>query len=310
MGRNWQPAPNANSGLTCNLQLATGGGMYWRPRRSHRQSFTVPPHQQRPTDLHMADAKTITPLSATMTHAVMTVRPYELYMLVLSVVSLIVLAADTLWSFHPQTHAVLSYSDTLLCVLFMADFVRSFTRAPNRARYLFRSGWLDLLSSIPTFGILRLGRLSRIARIIRLFRAMRSFRAVGLILSQHKRESALLAAGTVCLLMTIFASVAILQFEQHPDSNIRTAGDAIWWAFATVTTDGYGDHFPVTLEGRLTAAMLMAAGVGLFGTLSGLVASWFLHEKEEADSDQLAALTTEVASIRQLMEEGRTVRQR
>jgi voltage-gated potassium channel len=252
----------------------------------------------------MAEARVITPLSTTLTHAVAIARPYEFYMLVLSLVSLIVLAADTLWSFNPQTHAVLSYADTLLCILFIADFVRSFVLAPNRTRYFLRGGWLDLLSSIPTVGILRLGRLSRIARIIRLFRAMRSFRAIGQTLSRHKRESALLAAGTVCLLMTIFASVAILQFEQHPDSNIRTAGDAIWWAFATVTTVGYGDHFPVTLEGRLTAAMLMAAGVGLFGTLSGLVASWFLHERDEGDSDQLVALTEEVALLRRSIEGG------
>ncbi len=308
MGRNWQRLRNANSELAHKLRLAGGESTGGYLGVIDNVSGAVSPARAIRHSL-MANSPTIAPLSVTMTHGVATVRPYELYMLVLSVVSLIVLAADTLWSFNPQTHAVLSYSDTLLCVFFMGDFVRSVVRAPDRGRYLLRSGWLDLLSSIPTVGILRLGRLSRIARIIRLFRAMRSFRAIGLTLSRHKRESALLAAGTVCLLMTIFASVAILQFEQHPDSNIRTAGDAIWWAFATVTTVGYGDHFPVTLEGRLTAAMLMAAGVGLFGTLSGLVASWFLHERDEEDSGQLAALTAEVVSIRRLIEESRSVRQ-
>jgi voltage-gated potassium channel len=47
----------------------------------------------------------------------------------------------------------------------------------------------------------------------------------------------------------------------------------------------------VTLEGRLVAAILMAAGVGLFGTLSGIVALWFLHRDEEdtdANTAQLA----------------------
>ena len=36
------------------------------------------------------------------------------------------------------------------------------------------------------------------------------------------------------------------------------------------------DRFPVTPEGRIVAAMLMTASVGLFGTFSGYVASWFL----------------------------------
>jgi len=42
------------------------------------------------------------------------------------------------------------------------------------------------------------------------------------------------------------------------------------WAVSTMTTVGYGDRFPITSEGRFVAMFLMAAGVGAFGTLSGL----------------------------------------
>jgi len=244
-------------------------------------------------------------ITTTLAYEVATVRPYELYVLIISVVSLVVLAVDALWRLTPATHQVLGFADTALCALFFLDFLRSFARSPNRRRYFFRTGWLDLVSSFPAIGYLRLGRLSRIARIIRLLRAMRSFRAIGQTISRHRRESALLAAGLVCLLMTIFASLAILQFEQHPESNIRTAGDAVWWAFGTVTTVGYGEHYPMTLEGRLVAAMLMAAGVGLFGTLSGLVASWFIHHGEQEHTEiELTKLTVEVAALRVAVERG------
>lgn len=50
----------------------------------------------------------------------------------------------------------------------------------------------------------------------------------------------------------------------------------MWWAISTMTTVGYGDAYAVTSEGRLVAVFLMAAGVGVFGTLAGLAASWFL----------------------------------
>ena len=89
--------------------------------------------------------------------------------LVLSIFSLFVLAADTLLSLNAPAHEVLSFTDTALCVLFFADyFVRNFVRAPRRTRYFLRAGWLDLISSVPAIDVLRLGRISRVARILRL----------------------------------------------------------------------------------------------------------------------------------------------
>jgi voltage-gated potassium channel len=95
----------------------------------------------------------------------------------------------------------------------------------------------------------------------------------------------------------VFASLAMLQFETGEAANIRTAEDAMWWAVSTMTTVGYGDTYPTTSEGRLVAVFLMAAGVGVFGTLSGLVASWFLSPAaEEADTDieQLKVMVAEI----------------
>ena len=97
--------------------------------------------------------------------------------------------------------------------------------------------------------------------------------------------------------MEIQASIAILQFEIPIGGNIKSAEDAIWWAVSTMTTVGYGDAYPTSSEGRLVAMFLMAAGVGVFGTFSGLVASWFLSPAaEEADSD-LAEIKASLARL-------------
>ena len=71
----------------------------------------------------------------------------------------------------------------------------------------------------------------------------------------------------------------------------------MWWAVSTMTTVGYGDRFPITSEGRAVAIFLMAAGVGAFGTLSGLNASWFLSpaaEEATSERDELKALLVDV----------------
>ena len=52
-----------------------------------------------------------------------------------------------------------------------------------------------------------------------------------------------------------------------PGSKIHSIGDAFWWAIVTVTTLGYGDIYPVTLEGRIIAAALMFVGIAILGIL-------------------------------------------
>jgi voltage-gated potassium channel len=46
----------------------------------------------------------------------------------------------------------------------------------------------------------------------------------------------------------------------------------------TVTTVGYGDIFPVTAEGRFVGTFLIFTGIGLFSTLTALIASWVMKD--------------------------------
>lgn len=47
------------------------------------------------------------------------------------------------------------------------------------------------------------------------------------------------------------------------------------------------DKFPVTTEGRIIVAILMTAGVGLFGTFTAFVASWFvIDNKQNIESEK------------------------
>ena len=107
----------------------------------------------------------------------------------------------------------------------------------------------------------------------------------------------------MALLVVVFSSVAILHFESGPASNISTPEDALWWAVVTMTTVGYGDRYPVTTEGRIVAAVCMIAGVGLFGTFTGFVASWFLAPGEEEQEDELESIRQRLVAIEGLLQE-------
>ncbi|MGZ3883724.1 MAG: potassium channel family protein, partial [Bacteroidia bacterium] len=141
-------------------------------------------------------------------------------------------------------------------------------------------GWIDLVSSILMIGYLRMGRVFRLIRLLRIIRAFRSTEHLVNHLFRNKAKGALTSVSILALLLVIFSAIAILQVEDAPNSNIKTAEDAIWWAYVTVTTVGYGDRFPVTTEGRVIAVILMTAGVGLFGTFTAFISSIFIREKD------------------------------
>lgn len=200
---------------------------------------------------------------------------YELFIGALSILSianllLLLVASD------PDLDAVLQVINAVMFPIFLGDFIYRFATAESRAGYFWRGfGWADLLSSLP-FARVKILRLFRIWRVIRLFRAFGARNLVREFI-QHRAENALLTVAFLVLCVLEFGSLAVLRAEQASASaNITTAGDAIWWAYVTITTVGYGDHFPVTNWGRIVGICVMTAGVGLFGTLSGFLANKFL----------------------------------
>lgn len=229
--------------------------------------------------------------------------PYLLFTLILSVATIAALAIASIEDLRPEVRQVLNYADWAVCTLFFVDFLILFARADNRVDYLLRWGWLDLLSCVPMIDSLRWTRIARIARILLLLRALKSVRVLWRFVREQRMESSVLVAAFLALTLIVFSAIAILQFEVDPRSNIRSAADALWWALCTVTTVGYGDHYPVTAAGRAVAVVLMTGGVALFATLSGALAAWFLRPTQHTEFSALHA------DIRALRDELRRARE-
>jgi len=230
---------------------------------------------------------------------------YQVFMLVLSVFALAAIGFEAIARPGGDIKDLLSYTDTALCVAFFIDFVISHVRAPNRWRYLYTWGWIDLASSIPTvFGgsrWLRVGRVARILRVVRLLRAVRATKTITRYVIERRAESTFLAAALLSILFIFLGSVAILQVEKVPGANIGGPGDALWWAFGTVTSADYGDRYPVTTEGRLIAVLLVVVGAALFGALAGSVAMWFLAPSQEREQREISDMRNDIAELKQLL---------
>jgi voltage-gated potassium channel len=262
---------------------------------------------------------------------------YNLFILVITIMSLVIMVL-LLLPLDEQTRVLLRWYDNAVCFIFLADFGLQMHRAPSKRGYFIgERGWLDLLGSIPSLGLLqatalfRLARLSRLARIFRLLREHDKDSIATDVLHNRARYAFLITV--LCAFLVIFcASIVVLEAESRaPGANITTGGDALWWAIVTITTVGYGDKYPITPVGRSAGVFVMVTGIGIIGSLASIMASFLVApsvtpspETEAPDPVEgeapapveaagvevrLAALETElrgtrseVAALRQLLE--------
>jgi len=206
----------------------------------------------------------------------------DIVIVILSIYVLIALLIDSYFRLSPEVSKLLYLIDNIICVFFLFDFFYRFIKAPSKKEFI-KWGWIDLISSLPSFEFLRYGRLIRLFRLLRVMRAFRSVKYLTKHLFKNRTQGTFATVSLIAVLMIIFGSISILQVEVDVNSNIKSAEDAIWWAFVTITTVGYGDKYPVTTEGRVIAAFLMVTGVGLFGTFTGFVAAWFMGDKTKGN---------------------------
>jgi len=193
-------------------------------------------------------------------------------------------------------HEVLDVALTGIWALFAVDFVVRLTLATNH-REFFRTHLFDVLILL-----LPMARPLRALRVLAVIGVLNKRLRGGL----HGKAAVYVVATT--LLVGGIAALAVLDAERNaPDAKITTFGDAAWWALSTIATVGYGDLYPVTIEGRIVAGTLMVGGIALLGVITGSVATWFvtsirdLEEEVEESGDEVSArLDQMLAEIRVL----------
>ena len=174
---------------------------------------------------------------------------------------------------------ILNIADYVICAFFLMDFGWQFQKAKNKFVYL-KWGWIDFISSIPAFPFLMWARVFRFARLLRVATTVKSWRQFVHNLFQNPAYGTSILAIATIILVLFMGAIVILEVETDPNSNIHNASDALWWSVTTITTVGYGDKYPVTDLGRFCAAILMFVGIGVYGTVTGLFATWFISPRK------------------------------
>jgi voltage-gated potassium channel len=174
--------------------------------------------------------------------------------------------------------------NSLLEVIFIVNFAYRFITAGSKARYFSSgNGIIDLLACIPFI---------EVAWLFRGLKALSVFYGLGYDrfkknLSRERAEATVYIVLFVVMLVLEFGSYAVLVAERSdPAATIKTSEQAVWWAYVTVTTVGYGDYTPLTLGGRIVGIIVMTAGIGTYALLAGFFARGLIGQKEKKNEPE------------------------
>jgi voltage-gated potassium channel len=112
-------------------------------------------------------------------------------------------------------------------------------------------------------------------------RVVFSLRLIRSVFRRGNLERFLLAAAVLVLNGALIVDLV----ERHAKgSNIHTLGQSVWWAITTVSTVGYGDYYPVTGAGKVTASLIMAIGILTLAVITAQVASTFFDQSTRGEA--------------------------
>lgn len=225
--------------------------------------------------------------------------------------SFVTLALETEPTLPAWLQASVSAANTIIVILFAAEYAARlwaagvdprYRGAGGRLRYAFTPLALaDLAAFAPELvltlmapeqggAMLAALRALRLFRLLKLVRYVPAFEIVGAAL--RRSGPPLVAALAVAAVQVYVAALILYLIEGDIPEQASSFGSvtrALWWSVVTLTTVGYGDVYPITPLGRFAAALVALAGIGIVAMPTGIIASSFTEEFRERHEAKMKA---------------------
>ena len=207
----------------------------------------------------------------------------EYFLAGITLVSVIVIMFQYLQKPTGHTLNLIYIFDAIVAVILGIDFyVRA--RESKKGLTFVSKHVYEIPALIPlfVFGIFESQSVFNVA-----FRGIRLIRLFRLIQLVSRTSYILESTGNRLIYTAVFSTMAVsagaigIYIAEHniEGTKITNIGDAFWWAIATVTTVGYGDVFPVTVEGRIIATCLMIVGIAILGILISTLGAGLIESR-------------------------------
>ena len=195
---------------------------------------------------------------------------------------------EALWLFEVITVAIFSVEYVLrLWSSVEIESDEHKTPLQLRLQYIFSfHAIIDFVAILPfyllTFGIfggvdMRFLRAVRLLRVLKLTRYSAAMNMVFITFRDNGR--ALSAAFLILITVMLLAASGMYYFErQSQPEAFGSIPAAMWWAFATLTTVGYGDVTPITVGGKVFGALITVVGIGMVALPTSILATGYSQQ--------------------------------
>ncbi len=223
-------------------------------------------------------------------------RIVDLFIIAMILVSLVMIVLESEPSIRAMAPDLFRYSELVIAVLFLVEYVARLWVAPIDPRYahplwgrlrfaLTPMAIIDLLAFLPSLALrglvdlrmLRLLRLARLTRLLKLARYSSAAQHIRRALVRYREELTLSVLLVLVLMLIASSLIYAVEHEVQPQW-FGTIPRAMWWSVITLTTVGYGDVYPVTVLGRVLAAGIAVLGIGMVALPTGIIGAGFIEE--------------------------------
>ena len=224
----------------------------------------------------------------------------NLFIIFLILVNVLSGSLETVESLHAAYLPIFLAIEVFSVGVFTLEYLLRLWSSKEDSRYRTRLGFflsfdsiVDLLAVLPfIIGFIFAFDLRALIalRLLRLLKLVRYFQPLAILGAVMKAEfRGFMAAMFVLVILVFVAATGIYVFEREAQPDVfGNIPQSMWWAIVTLTTLGYGDVIPITLPGRVFAAMITVLSIGTVALPAGMLASRFSEElnkrKNEMDS--------------------------
>lgn len=190
----------------------------------------------------------------------------------------------------------------LVSGIFLFDVVVKYRISRDKHKYLRENWWQVIIVVLPFLQAFRVFMVFRI--LVLLYRTRQNLKLLIV-----EKGLAVLFILMIIVAFT-FGIIVLIAEDGAGGGNINTLEKAIWWAFVTMTTTGYGDYSPISLAGRIIGVLLMFVGIGLVAIFTAQLTAMIIEsDKRNRETEKILREVTKLErELRETKAELRMIR--